>query len=426
MSYVKWEDVTYCDIEIFRDNEKVPALFQDLWITRLSTLRVVFTNHFGGGINPKCEVKIDGITYDIRGNVLETYLRYSGKPTEITCIADYGSFRITKSTTIEVRWIYEAPKLAPAVKNATDIVCGRCLEDGTLNPQGENLYLNAIRVYSSVTALDGTDQRNFCRMRLRWKAGSGEYSGWVTVLDDNASGDEVKEIVPGISLSKRNAYTVQVGVVDSTGAEHTLTRQIPATADTPLHLGRGGKNIGLGGFCDYSHSEAIDVFWDAWFHKGLEALGDAAFLGNVRISGDMTLNGRLNMDIQEVFCCQSTNDAGWINGQTLKNAFPDADGSLLDLGRLFMAVIRREVQVSAGSTSMTYSRTYNVLCARDGDRISGSMVGYFQYNPSNVPISLSITGTDHKLEAYAGSDAPVAFTNSGNTRHSVRALYVLL
>ena len=173
MSYVKWEDVTYCDIEIFRDNEKVPELFQDLWITRLSTLRVVFTNHFGGGINPKCKVEIDGITYDARENVLETYLRYSGKPTEITCIADYGSFRITKSTTIEVRWIYETPKLAPAVKNATDIVCGRCMEDGTLNPQGENLYLNALRVYSPVTALDGTDQRNFCRMRLRWKTGSG-------------------------------------------------------------------------------------------------------------------------------------------------------------------------------------------------------------------------------------------------------------
>lgn len=376
MSYVKWEDANYCDIEIFRDNENVPELFQDLWVARLSTMRVVFTNHFGGGIKPECKLEINGRTRVTSGNVIETYLQYSGKPVEIACIADYGSFQVRKSTTIDVRRAYEEPRLAPAVKNATDIVCGRCMENGTLNPQGENLYLNAVRVYSPVSALDGTDQRNFCRMRLRYKTGTGKYGEWIPVLGDDDPEDEVKEIIPGISLSKRNTYTVQVGVVDNTGAEHTLTRQIPATAVAPFHLGKGGKNIGLGGFCDYSHTEAIDAFWDAWFHKRLEVLGDLEVKGDAQFSGDVNVDGLLTLNggvgIREVF--RATGSTGWSGGQLLSEAFPDADMKLLEQGTLFVAVLRNTVSYLFGTSSRTVTRREPVLCARVTGSVAGSSI----------------------------------------------------
>lgn len=430
MSYVKWEDMTYCDIEIFRINDGVPELFGDLWIAGLSVLRVVFTNHFGGGISPKCKVKVDKTTYTSSGDQINVTVRFSGEAQEVVCTADYGSFEVSQSTTIEVRRHYEEPKVIPAVKNATDIVCGRCMEDGTLSAQGELLYLNAMRSYSAVAAPDGSDQRNFCRMRLRWKTGSGDFGSWISLLgEEDLGSDEVKEVVPGVSLSRKNAHVIQVGVVDSTGAEHTITRRIPATADTPLHLGRGGKNIGLGGFCDYSHSEAIDVFWDAWFHRGLEVLGDVQMSGDMNVDGQLSVNGGIG--IREVFRCENANDTGWVSGQTLGEAFPEADGALLDQGTVFLAVIRRAVRVTTGTAGITYAQTYNVLCVREGDRITGSAVGYYHYKPitgdvySNIPFSLAISSADHTLEAYMGTDSPSAFTYDGTNGNSVRALYVL-
>lgn len=324
---------------------------------------------------------------------------------------------------------YDEPKVVPAIAGASDIVCRRCNGSGEASATGGSVRITAARSYSAIKDVSGTKQVNFCAIRYRWKeAAAAEYGTWMELLPANAADNDIVDVVLNLGLGVATAYDIQVGVIDTAGGTHEVTRRIP-TARTPFHLGRGGKNIGLGGFCDYSHTEAIDAFWDARFHKGLEVLGDLAAEGDAQFSGDVSVDGLLTLNggigVREVFRVSGT---GWIHGQTLLEAVPGADETLLDHGTLFVAEVHRGITIVIGAANFTYSGTYQVLLMKTGDIISGSGSGYFYFKNAlseeqtelmNMAIRIN---ADHELEAYYGSGSVSPFGSSV----SVRALYVLL
>lgn len=325
---------------------------------------------------------------------------------------------------------YDDPKVVPAIAGASDIVCRRSNGSGEASATGGSVRITAARNYSVVKDVSGAEQVNFCAIRYRWKeVTSSDYGAWVELLSANAADTDSVDVVLNLELGVATAYDIQVGVIDTAGGTHEVTRRIP-TARTPLHLGKGGKNVGLGGFCDYSHTEAIDAFWDAWFHKGLEVLGDAAVKGDAQFSGDVGVDGLLTLNggigVREVFRVSGT---GWVHGQTLLEAAPEADATLLDQGTLFVAEVHRKLSVAIGAATTTYSGTYQVLLMKTGDSISGSGSGYFYFKNALseekaelMDMAVSITGADHRLEAYYGTGSASSFESDV----SVWALYVLL
>lgn len=347
---------------------------------------------------------------------------------------DENGDTVTDSCTIHYYvYAYEEPKVVPAISGATDIVCRRSNDSGEASAAGANIRITAARSYTKIMDVSGSRQVNHCAIRYRWKiAASSEYGEWEELLPADNSNESNVDTVLQLGLGINESYDIEVGVIDTAGGTGSVTRRIP-TARTPLHLGKGGKNVGLGGFCNYNHTEAIDAFWDAWFHRNLEVGGDAAFMGDVQVKGDAQFEGAVRLDgginTQEIFKCQNSTDAGWVSGQTLADAFPDADGSLLDKGTLFVMEILRTISIQTGATTSKYQNTYRILLVKSQDIIEGSGIGYFYFKNAIseeqkelMKMTVRIAGTNHELTAYYGSGSVSEF--AGNV--SVRALYVLL
>lgn len=334
-------------------NPNFPESFSGVYIKGSSILRISFGFISTPSGNPEltCKVKLDGQTYETAKSPLDIPLsrpihRSGGdKTVSITLESGLGTGSYTR--TIYVR-SYAEPAAAPAVKGAKDIVCGRCSSDGTMSTAGENLRISAVRSYSTVAAKDGTDQRNYCTMRYRWKAASDDaYSAWTELLaGDTLSTDSVDRVL-GLTLSRKTAYVIQVGVTDTVGNSHTITRQIPATFDTPLHLGEGGKNLGLGQYCNYEHEYAVDIGWQMFFNGGI--------------------------GMKEAFRFDSRTE-GWAGGTMLCDSLPDVDVNLLKTGTVFIAVVYHYFTGGLSTAPNVFRVLVPVMCTRISGEIAGQSV----------------------------------------------------
>lgn len=165
---------------------------------------------------------------------------------------------------------YAKPSVIP-LSGLSDIVCVRCDSDGTVNPSGTHLKVRCGRKYSSLT-FNGT-AHNKCLLRVRTKeTDGGTYTAWTTLLSKTATGSTFDGVVGGISLQADKMYTIQVQAIDDVGDKNTVTVSVAAQGVT-LHLGEGGKNIGIGRYANMDSSERVDVAWDTHFERGISIGG---------------------------------------------------------------------------------------------------------------------------------------------------------
>ena len=92
-----------------------------------------------------------------------------------------------------------------------------------------------------------------------------------------------------ITLPVTNTYMVEIGVTDTIGKTSSLYFDIP-TDDVPLHLGAGGKTVGIGRYADTSKENHVDIGWETSFDENVNMENDlnvagTAHLGEVYISG---------------------------------------------------------------------------------------------------------------------------------------------
>ena len=118
-------------------------------------------------------------------------------------------------------------------------------------------------------------------MRWRWKLASEEWSNkhtWSALLSIAEDADaEYNAFVTGeFALDK--AYTVQIMAIDDIGENDIKTFDIP-TRDVALHLGKGGKNVAVGTYCDYSEDYTFYSEWKAIFDKDVVVGGDVLIGG---------------------------------------------------------------------------------------------------------------------------------------------------
>lgn len=392
-------------VELSAVNEGLPEAFDGVYIKDLSTLRAAFTiNGSTGGATPSYKVRVGSRSKTSESNVIELPLDMLAGEQSVVCTAKLSTMESSVTKTIYLRE-YTAPKVAPAVKYAKDIVCGRCTGDGTLSIAGENLRLRMKRSYAPVADGDGEDQRNFCAVRCRWKAEYAEgYSDWTELLNrEDLSTDEVDMVLTDNVMSVKNGYTVQVGVWDDMGNSHVITKTIPATYDTPLHLGKGGKNLGLGQYCDYSHSEAVDIGWQVFFNKGIGA--------------------------REVFCAANKTD-GWASGELLSDALPDADVSLLKQGTVFLAVMYHYFTRGISTAPTVYRRLIPILCVKIEGEVAGqspNVISGYAWKTLTDDFGTQEDGYPIEMTYVKDSDSyELTLDETDSTVKHIAALYVLL
>ena len=197
-------------------------------------------------------MKADGVTYDSGDGFTSDYL---ANPGEITVYGYAKDSRgITGSTSKKITVIgYSKPQIL-------DVVAVRCDEDGTPTDSGTYLKITAKRSYSKVTS--GGVQKNFCKIRYRYKLESApDYSDWVTILAGNSLGSDVVEtgaLLGGV-LALDSSYLVQVGVVDDIGGSNSTTVPIP-TDKVYMHRDKVRRALAIGMYIQ--EDNCIDIAED--------------------------------------------------------------------------------------------------------------------------------------------------------------------
>ena len=137
-----------------------------------------------------------------------------------------------------------------------------------------------IKAKRSFYSLNGN---NKCSLQWRFKRTAEVWNDnehkWQDLIPKTTTNtDEYNALVSGEFILKES-YAVQIRAVDDVGESDVKELEIP-TQDVALHLGKGGKNVTIGEYCDYSEDYTFRSAWKAYFDNGIHG----------------TLNGTINAD----------------------------------------------------------------------------------------------------------------------------------
>lgn len=226
----------------------LPEAFDGLYIQGKTRAKATVTAEGKDGASIQSySMKVGGISYGSEDT--SDYLSVVGSNTVYGYATDSRGY--TGSTSEDITVIaYVKPKiLAEAV---------RCDEGGNPSDDGTYLKITAKRSYSPVKS--GGVQKNFCKIRFRYKAESApNYSDWTAILEGSNLGSD--EVVTGALLggvlSTESSYLVQVQAVDDIGESATTTLAVMTEV---VYMHRTRNAMGLGKYVEGEN--LLDVAWD--------------------------------------------------------------------------------------------------------------------------------------------------------------------
>lgn len=280
VTYHDFRDMTYTmtendatkpsvSVEITLDNG-----YEGMYIQGKSRLKVRLSaeKKYGADIMSYWAI-VEGKTYTGESFTTDV-IQGSGSVEVVGYAKDSREFTGSASKGIEVTE-YSKPLVIPiASQNA--ILCYRSDGNGNRIGNSTSVWLKAKRFYY------GLNGKNACALQWRRKLITEEWSDnhqWED-LDLPASTDEYNGMIPGVYELKKS-YTVQIQSIDEVGEYDIKTFEIP-TQDVALHLGKGGKNVAVGTYCDYSEDHTFYSAWKAIFDK------DVVFGGDILIGNNNT------------------------------------------------------------------------------------------------------------------------------------------
>lgn len=266
---VKFEE---CSI----NNGSLPTKFEDLYIQGKSKLDVSLSAEGKYGEDIKSySVQIDGKTYNSQGCTSDV-IQSSGKVDVIGYAKDSRGFTGSVKTTIDVI-PYSKPLVVP-LNGENAILCYRSDGNGKRVGNSTSVWIKAKRTYYSI------DGKNQCALQWRKKLTTEEWKDsvhlWLDLITKtDTSTDECNAMLSGEVFDLKKSYTVQIKAIDEVGEHDIKTLEIP-TMDVALHLGKGGKNVSVGTYCDYSKDYTFYSEWDAYFDKDVNVFGklNAAYI----------------------------------------------------------------------------------------------------------------------------------------------------
>ena len=232
----------------------LPEAFAGLYIQGKSKVKaaITATAKYGASIE-EYSMQVDGVTYTGGEELTSDYLGSYGKLT-VTAYAE-DDRGITGGAKGQITVIaYNKPKILPAT-GEEDVIAARCDADGNFSDSGTCLKIKAKCSYSPVES--GGVQKNFCRIRYRYKADGGSYGNWITILAEDADSNEVETgALLGGALSVKASYLVQVQAIDDIG-EYTNTTITVPTERVYWHRDGRRRSFCFGGYVEEDNTFAI-------------------------------------------------------------------------------------------------------------------------------------------------------------------------
>lgn len=265
------------------DNSLIPTLvrsaFDGMYIQGVSKVSatVSATGKYNAGIASYL-TQIDGNSYN-SAVFTSDFLTLSGSKKIVSVVKDTRGITNSDDTTVNVTE-YSKPKVIP-VSSAAEVLCYRSDESGSPTNNSNRVWVKAKKDFYTL------DNKNSCMLRYRYKLGSEEWGNqpWTELQTTNNEYNALLDI----TLPVTNTYMVEIGVTDTIGKTSSLYFDIP-TDDVPLHLGAGGKTVGIGRYADTSKENHVDIGWETSFDENVNMENDlnvagTAHLGEVYISG---------------------------------------------------------------------------------------------------------------------------------------------
>lgn len=253
------------DMDVSLNNGTLPAAFDGMYIQGKS--RVDVTMSADGKYNASIRsysAKVDGKTY-ASNQITSDVLQNSGSMDIIGYAEDSRGFTGSASESINVI-AYSKPLVIP-LDSENAILCYRSDGNGNRIGNSTSVWLKVKRTYYDLS------QKNTCALQWRMKQVSEPWDDkkhlWSDLIaSSNTSTDEFNAMLPGVVFDLKESYTVQIRAIDDIGETDIKTFEVP-TQDVALHLGKGGKNVSVGTYCDYSRPYTFYSDWEGIFDKGL-------------------------------------------------------------------------------------------------------------------------------------------------------------
>lgn len=246
------------------NNSQLPSTFAGMYIQGKSKLDISLSaqGKYNAEIRSYSAV-VDGKTYS--GQAITTdSIQGSGNVEIVGHAKDSREF--TGSSNAQVSFLeYSKPFVIP-IGSENAILCYRSDGNGNRVSGSTSVWIKAKRSYYSLFG------KNTCALQWRRKLTTEEWNNsehlWTDLLAKSATADEYSALLSGTVFDVKRAYTVQVRAIDDIGEADTKTFEVP-TQDVALHLGKGGKNVAIGTYCDYSKDYTFYSDWEGIFDKGL-------------------------------------------------------------------------------------------------------------------------------------------------------------
>ena len=268
------------------NNGSLPSQFNGLYIQGKSKVKVSLS------ATPKYSATIKSYSATLKDASGETVKTYNSNDFTTDAIQAVGNISLigsakdsrefTGSTSKSFTVIpYSKPLVIP-IGSENAILCYRSDENGKRVSNKESVWVKAKRYYQTVTS--GGVQKNFCALEWRrklatasWDSGNEEHKWRDLIPKTNTTTTEYNALLTGdyAEFDATKSYTVQIRAIDDIGEEDVKTFEIP-TEDVALHLGKGGKNVSIGTYCDYSKEHTFYSEWDAYFDKDI-------YVGDIKI-----------------------------------------------------------------------------------------------------------------------------------------------
>lgn len=247
------------------NNSSLPSAFGGLYIQGKSKADVTLsaTGKNGASIKSYSAV-VDGKTYNSNNFTSDVVLN-TGSVKVTGYAKDSRGFTGSTEATINVL-AYSKPLVIP-LSSENAVLCYRSDGNGNRIGNSTSVWIKAKRSYYDVAG------KNTCALQWRWKkvaeAWNDSTHSWRDLIPKtNTATNEYNALVSGVVFDLKEAYTIQIRAIDDIGEYDIKTFEIP-TQDVALHLGKGGKNVSIGTYCDYSEERTFYSEWKAIFGNGV-------------------------------------------------------------------------------------------------------------------------------------------------------------
>lgn len=254
-------------MSITLNNNSLPSKFNEMCIQGKSRLNVSISaqGKYSANILSRY-ANIGGEVYN-SDSFLSNVISKEGKVDVIGYAKDSRQFTGSAKQQIDVT-PYSKPLVIP-LGSETAIQCYRSDGNGKRIGNRTSVWVKAKRSYYSLSG------KNQCALEWRkklvneaWDDGNTEHQWQPLISKTYTTTNEYNGLLTDAVFELTKSYTVQIRAIDDIGENDIKNFEIP-TQDVALHLGKGGKNVSVGTYCDYSKEYAFYSDWDAYFDKNV-------------------------------------------------------------------------------------------------------------------------------------------------------------